>query len=32
MTKVRQIVQLFVARFFGVFADVEELGDESGKH
>ena len=32
MTNVREIVPLFVAKFSGVFADVEAPGDESGKH
>jgi len=32
MTKVRQIVPLFAARFPGVVADVEAPGDESEKH
>jgi len=32
MTKFRQIVLLFAARFSGFFAEVEAPGDESGDH
>jgi len=32
MTNFLQIVPIFTATFSGVFADVDALGDESGKH
>jgi len=32
MTNFLQIIQIYAARFSGVFADVVAPGDESGKH
>jgi len=32
MTNFRQTLPVFAARYYGVFADVEAPGDDSGKH